>query len=192
MSPRSKEQNKKVRTESINNILDACLELFAVKGYDATSISMIAQQAGISKGLLYNYFSSKEELLKGLIDRLNNSESDMMKDVFADDPNQTLENVFRVFFDELRNNFQQWVFISKLALQVDKFDFVKDLATQKYYGYSQLFEQLLTAIGEENPKQEAQLLAVMFDGIGFQYLMIREDYPLDEIENFLINKYCKK
>ncbi|MCR9252782.1 MAG: TetR/AcrR family transcriptional regulator [bacterium] len=192
MSPRSKEQNNKVRSQSINNILDASLELFAVQGYDATSISMIAEKAGISKGLLYNYFKGKEDLLRGLIDRLNSSEADMMKDVIGNDPGQTLENVLRVFFKELRDNFQQWVFVSKLALQVDKFDFVKDLAIEKYKGYTQLLEQLLTALGEPNAKQEARLLAVMFDGIGFQYMMIKEDYPLDEIENYLINKYCIK
>lgn len=192
MSPRSKEQNNKVRSQSINNILDASLELFAVQGYDATSISMIAEKAGISKGLLYNYFKGKEDLLKGLIDRLNSSEADMMKDVIGNDPGQTLENVLRVFFKELRDNFQQWVFVSKLALQVDKFDFVKDLATEKYNRYTQLLEQLLTALGEPNAKQEARLIAVMFDGIGFQYMMIKEDYPLDEIENYLINKYCTK
>jgi AcrR family transcriptional regulator len=192
MSPRSKEQNNKVRSQSINNILDASLELFAVQGYDATSISMIAEKAGISKGLLYNYFKGKEDLLRGLIDRLNSSEADMMKDVIGNDPGQTLENVLRVFFKELRDNFQQWAFVSKLALQVDKFDFVKDLATEKYNGYTQLLEQLLTALGEPNAKQEARLIAVMFDGIGFQYMMIKEDYPLDEIENYLINKYCTK
>ncbi len=192
MSPRSKEQNNKVRSQSINNILDASLELFAVQGYDATSISMIAEKAGISKGLLYNYFKGKEDLLRGLIDRLNSSEADMMKDVIGNDPGQTLENVLRVFFKELRDNFQQWVFVSKLALQVDKFDFVKDLATEKYNGYTQLLEQLLTALGEPNAKQEARLIAVMFDGIGFQYMIIKEDYPLDEIENYLINKYCTK
>lgn len=192
MSPRSKQQNKQVREASINNILDASLELFALKGYDATSISMIAEKAGISKGLLYNYFSGKEALLKGLIDKLNHSESDMMKDVFDADPNQTLENVLRVFFKELRENFQQWVFISKLSIQVDKFEFVKTLATEKNTGYIKMLEQLLTAMGIENPKEEARLIAVMFDGIGFQYMMIKEDYPLDEIENYLINKYCTK
>jgi AcrR family transcriptional regulator len=40
------------------------LKLFAAKGYAATSINDIAQTAGISKGLMYNYFKSKEDVLQ--------------------------------------------------------------------------------------------------------------------------------
>jgi hypothetical protein len=36
------------------------------------------------------------------------------------------------------------------------------------------------------------MLAALFDGIGLQYLVIREAYPMDELEKFLIDKYCKK
>ena len=44
------------------NILQAALHLFAVKGYHETSISSVAERAGVGKGTLYWYFSSKEEL----------------------------------------------------------------------------------------------------------------------------------
>ncbi|MEZ4988112.1 MAG: helix-turn-helix domain-containing protein [Saprospiraceae bacterium] len=41
--------------------------MFAVFGYRGTTVSQIAAKAGISKGLLYNYFSGKEELLHEII-----------------------------------------------------------------------------------------------------------------------------
>ncbi len=192
MSPRSKEQNKQVRQASINNILDASLELFAMKGFDATSIAMIAQKAGISKGLLYNYFSGKEDLLKGLVERMNTAESDLMHDVISDHPLKTLENVIKLFFTELRHNYQQWVFMSKLIVQVDQFDFIKQITIDKYNGYITLIEQLLQASGHETPKEEARIIAALFDGIGYQYLLMRDSYPLDEMENYLISKYCTK
>jgi len=34
------------------------------------------------------------------------------------------------------------------------------------------------------------MISALFDGMGIQALMVREDYPLDEMESFLINKYC--
>jgi len=43
--------------------MDVALSLFANEGYAGTSIDRIAKQAGISKGLLYNYFESKEDLV---------------------------------------------------------------------------------------------------------------------------------
>ena len=62
MSPRSTLQNEKIRSESISNILNAAFKLMSAKGYDSTSIAQIATEAGVSKGLMYNYFQSKEDV----------------------------------------------------------------------------------------------------------------------------------
>jgi AcrR family transcriptional regulator len=45
-----------------NGIVDAAMEVFLDKGYEAASMSDIARHAGGSKATLYSYFSSKEEL----------------------------------------------------------------------------------------------------------------------------------
>ncbi len=50
-----------------DEILEAAVELFAARGYHETSMSRIADEAGISKGTLYWYFSGKEELFQELI-----------------------------------------------------------------------------------------------------------------------------
>jgi AcrR family transcriptional regulator len=59
-----------MRQTSKQKILEAALELFAYDGYHTTSISKVARKANVSKGLIYNYFESKEELLKSMLDRL--------------------------------------------------------------------------------------------------------------------------
>ena len=64
MSPRTKQQFEDIREEKRSLIMKVALELFAEEGYHNTSISKIASRAGISKGLLYNYFDSKEDLIK--------------------------------------------------------------------------------------------------------------------------------
>jgi AcrR family transcriptional regulator len=48
-------------------ILDAALELFVEKGFAATRLEDVAQRAGVSKGTVYLYFDSKEELFKSVI-----------------------------------------------------------------------------------------------------------------------------
>lgn len=67
MSPRSKEQFEAIREEKKALIMDAALEHFAREGYHNSTINIIAKHAGISKGLMYNYFKSKEELLAEII-----------------------------------------------------------------------------------------------------------------------------
>ena len=67
MSPRTPKQYEEIREEKIALIMDTALEHFANEGYYKTTIDHIARHAGISKGLMYNYFESKEALLKAII-----------------------------------------------------------------------------------------------------------------------------
>jgi AcrR family transcriptional regulator len=48
-------------------ITDAALAAFAEKGYAATRVDDVAKRAGVSKGLLYLYFKTKEELFKAVV-----------------------------------------------------------------------------------------------------------------------------
>ncbi|MDR2473845.1 MAG: TetR/AcrR family transcriptional regulator [Tannerella sp.] len=65
--PRTKEQYEKIRSEKKRAIMETALQLFAEQGFAGTSIETIAQHAKISKGLLYNYFESKDDLLHQII-----------------------------------------------------------------------------------------------------------------------------
>lgn len=69
MSPRSKKQFEAIREEKRTLIMNAALEHFARDGYHNTTITHLARHAGISKGLMYNYFTGKEELLAEIINR---------------------------------------------------------------------------------------------------------------------------
>ena len=48
-------------------ITEAALAAFAEKGYAATKVDEVAKRAGVSKGLLYLYFKTKEDLFKAVI-----------------------------------------------------------------------------------------------------------------------------
>jgi AcrR family transcriptional regulator len=60
---------KKLHSNRNELILDAASELFAVVGYDKTTLDEIAERAGISKGSIYLEFDSKQEILFTLISR---------------------------------------------------------------------------------------------------------------------------
>ncbi|MGW1184104.1 TetR family transcriptional regulator [Streptomyces drozdowiczii] len=51
-------------------ILETALRLFQERGFDRTTMRAIAQEAGVSVGNAYYYFSSKEHLVQGFYDRL--------------------------------------------------------------------------------------------------------------------------
>lgn len=52
-----------------DRILDACMAVFAGRGYENTSTAMLAEAAGVSKALLFHHFKSKKELYLSVLDR---------------------------------------------------------------------------------------------------------------------------
>jgi hypothetical protein len=63
---------------------------------------------------------------------------------------------------------------------------------EKMEEYVRLLEHLLSELGFEHSMEEARVIAALMDGIGFQYLVLREAYPLGNMESYLINKYCNQ
>lgn len=65
-----RQRRKEARPQEL---LDAALELFVERGFASTRMEEVAARAGVSKGTLYLYYASKEELLKAVIrERLSN------------------------------------------------------------------------------------------------------------------------
>lgn len=73
MSPRSIKANEQIKDERRSQILLAALRIFTRKGYSATKMSDIANDVGISYGLVYHYFKSKDEVYTELIEYAVNS-----------------------------------------------------------------------------------------------------------------------
>ena len=59
------------KADTKQKILDAALDLFSVQGYEATSISQIADAVAIRKASLYSHFKSKQEILDALIETVS-------------------------------------------------------------------------------------------------------------------------
>jgi AcrR family transcriptional regulator len=99
--PRTKEQNEIIRSARKQEILEAALQVFAEKGYANASISEIGRQANISKGLLYNYFESKDDLLQQILtfgsDKISEGlfAENMTMEQFLADTEKMLDNVVK-------------------------------------------------------------------------------------------------
>ncbi|TQM68488.1 TetR family transcriptional regulator [Actinomadura hallensis] len=64
-------------------ILDAALRLFAERGFDRTSVQGIVEAAEVTKGALYHYFDSKDDLLYEIYHRLISRQLADLGDVLA-------------------------------------------------------------------------------------------------------------
>jgi AcrR family transcriptional regulator len=120
MSPRSPQQFKEMREEKMTLIMDVALEHFANEGYYRTTISHIARHARISKGLMYNYFDSKEALLKAIIHR---SVNEVYKYLDIDRDGYLSEEEFEFFIRKINVLLKEkryfWRLLMQLLMQND-------------------------------------------------------------------------
>lgn len=73
----------KTRGDKRPRLVEAATAVFAEKGYASTRVADIAERAGIGKGTVYEYFSSKEELLFAVFELTNAEISRRMDDTLA-------------------------------------------------------------------------------------------------------------
>lgn len=190
MSPRTKEQIEEIRQRSKQQILEAALSLFAHQGFHNTTISQIARKAGVSKGLIYNYFSSKEDLVGGIIEEAMETGEEIMETIKDPqlDPriavNQSIDHIFAL----VKQNPQYWRMLTSLSFQEDILSKFETLLRKQEFKNLEHLTDLIRRLGAEQPMMEAMYLSALLDGILLHYLHFKDQYPLDEIKEFLKTK----
>ncbi|AEQ52686.1 TetR/AcrR family transcriptional regulator [Pelagibacterium halotolerans] len=108
---RKSTSNAAMREMSMQRITEAAFRLFVVRGYEATTLQQIADEVNMTKGAIFFYFQSKENLLLHLlasaeeavvstfiekVDSSNASPSERIVDFFHHGARQGLEAPYRL------------------------------------------------------------------------------------------------
>lgn len=83
--------------------------VFSAHGYAATTVDEVAENAGISKGSIYNYFQNKQDLFHAVFsEAVKGMESDALAAIGMEGPAaQTMEKLLDIWFGRLPY-YQQW------------------------------------------------------------------------------------
>ena len=192
MSPRTAKQFKEIRENKKALIMNAALEMFANNGYHNTSISKIAKHVNISKGLLYNYFENKEDLLVKIMDR------GMQELSQSFDPNKDsilTDKEFEFFIHEnfriLQENISYWKLYFSIFLQPQVLSIMKDKLLKIETNLLMIHEKYYKNKGVKNPALEALMYGVFLDGISLNYIVDPDSFSIKEIEKYIIEKFGK-
>jgi len=190
MSPRTKQQYEEIRENKRQLIKDTALELFANEGYFQTSISKIAKKAGISKGLMYNYFESKEELIKEILhDGVNaiyknfdpNSDGVLTKEEFVYYINETV-NV-------LKEQIDFWKLFYAFTLQPG----VMELLEKETQAISPKMMQTLIEYFQNrygnNFEEEMLVFLSLLKGASMTYVFAPKVFSIDTLAKKIIEMY---
>ena len=74
-------------------LLSAATRLFAARGFEGTSVQEIVSAAGVTKGAMYHYFDSKDDLLKEIYGRVLRLQMDRLFTI-ADGPGPVAERLY--------------------------------------------------------------------------------------------------
>jgi len=89
----------KKASERHNEILQKAQELFYKNGYNKTSVNMVIEALGISKGAFYHYFKSKEELLDCLSEELTKNIKHKIEAVINDPNLNAIEKLNKMYYE---------------------------------------------------------------------------------------------
>lgn len=190
MSPRTDKQNKEIRKKRELLILESALELFAVDGYNGTSMQSIAKKAGVSKGNLYNYFESKQDLLEGVLNYGLNQYMELFDSASTKlITEKEFEFAIRSNFEMIRSNKDFWRLYYNLLAQPKVQQLFTKIFAPFLEQYLEIFEAYYKNKQDKKPTATALLLGSALDGVSLGYIVMGEAYPLEDVIEQLINKF---
>jgi AcrR family transcriptional regulator len=189
--PRTKEQYAEIRKSSKQKILDAALEVFAKQGYHSSTVESIAKTAGISKGLMYNYFKSKEDMLNELMIGMMEA---LMCELMPLKPGKKFTkkdiiNFISVGIDLVLEKPYYWKLYFSVAMQPEVmnivFDKMMELGQPYFIGITQYYKEK----GIKNPEVMMRYLSAVMDGVQFHCMLDPKNFPAKEVKNLLIKQF---
>lgn len=188
MSPRSKELSRQMRAESRSAIIAAALELFARKGFSATTTDQIAKKAKVSKGLVFAHFTTKQEILLAII---NEEFNRLLPGPHERDDARSPKERFISLIDNWMDLLKKKPLLVRLTLQLNLDDgyrkFMRRKGKQYIEVYLERMRELLVQLGSKSPDLDCYLLSMVFDGFSANYTVAPDLFPVDAIKNHLVD-----
>ncbi len=192
MSPRTEEQLASLKDSKRKLIFDAALNAFSERGYHGATVGLIAEMAGISKGLMYSYFKSKEDLLDELLvyglTRMGEFLSFVPKEGISTPAEfeAALRGMIGLYTAE--TNF--WRLYIIIVLQKNTTPKFEKLMEEMIQGYLGIFITYFKHRGVPNPLAEAMMLGSVLDGIMFDLMVAPDMYPVEDVIKLTIKKFA--
>lgn len=190
MSPRTSKQFEEIRKDRRDQLLDAALHVFAEEGYHSASVSKIAQRANVSKGLMYNYFHSKEQVLSTLMVELFDYAMSLMKitpgEVLTD---ERFEEIISLSIQVPLNEPQRWKLYMSLAFQKDVTEILMAEMKPHLQDYMVSMSNYFSKKGYEDPMAMMRIFSAVLDGVQMHCLLDPENFPAEKAKEFIIKQF---
>lgn len=188
--PRTDDQNEAMRAATRARIMDAALALFGERGYESASVRQIAERAGVAQGLLYSHFNGKDELLVAIFRQsMHDVRESFALAEAAGPPSERIAGLIRGAFAVVRRNLSFWRLSYGARMQPVVLATLGGDLRQWTEEILATLERYFAEAGAAQPQLEATLLFALIDGVSQHYVIDPERYPLDAVEQALVERY---
>ncbi|MCC5814530.1 MAG: TetR/AcrR family transcriptional regulator [Leptospira sp.] len=182
-------------------ILRSSLELFSLKGYGSTTMEMIADRAGISRGLPYLYFESKDKILFTILERHFNREKEMIAELLKlehktsmDFVDAILKKISGPFEDGPESDpcLEMRLIMNMMLLPETKSiiqDWVLRFQSEIMESYFQDMKKNFAKFGIEKADEEISYLRMIFFGFTFCRLTMGDEFPTQIMQKRIRSNY---
>lgn len=192
--PRTPAENERIRQAAKDKIHTAAMTLFIKKGYHATSIDDVAKQAQISKGLLYNYYKGKEELLAAIVRIRIEEVAEVMEAASTrKSPSDKLRYIVEGAIDNVYQRPDVYRFYLNLQTQPEDDHVLASYREQLNEESRRQFELQCTMfeqLGVKEPRLRSLYFSSALYGAMLMIATYPEGFPVEEIKKQIIRDYC--
>lgn len=167
------------------------MHVFAEDSYHGSSMAAVAKKAKISKGLIYNYFQSKEEILISLVVDVFDEVMFIM-DLNPDVP-LTKERFVQIIdksIDEVVKNPQRWKLYMSLSFQPDVTPILMEQMLPKIQPFMVQMTNYFVAKGYDDPMTMMRYYSAVLDGVQMHILMDPENFPVEKVKKMIIEQFA--
>jgi AcrR family transcriptional regulator len=170
-------------TEKQERILAAALELFAEDGYNAVSTSKVARRAGVSEGLVFRHFKSKEGLLNAVMEMGKKKIIALFEKVSdKDEPKSVLRRIIKIPFNIGQDEYHFWRLFYMVKWQNIEYN------NELFESIDEMLVKAFKELNYENPEIEAEAVMLLIDGIATN-LLLRKQENTQNILKSIFEKY---
>ena len=182
---------EQIRIKRKKEIMDVALRLFGTFGYHATSISHIAKEAGISKGLIYNYFESKEQLLKEIFDSGKDSWLSNLGEIEIK-TKKDFEKFINALFKLITGfeNKEWFKLYYAMMLQPTVFDILEKEIEMAHKDFLVNLMNYFAKNGSEDPEMDVLILHSAIEGTVFQYIYAPKAIDFKRVKKVIIKRFA--
>jgi len=191
--PKTPAQNAAIREQTRKHIIEKSLELFATKGFHATSISQIAKASGMAKGALYHYFDGKRDLFAAIIKEGMEEIGDIYAVQEGLSPRQHFEAIFERFISSMDEQRQFWKLYTSIMMQGNLLQEMMEVLQPFIEETMGGFNEMLANLGVEKSEEEILAFGSFIDGMCMHYLFIYENnYPIRKVAAVFLDSFLGK